>query len=184
MALCGYSFPLSGWLVPFPSPDALQTPRVLPIDWLFVHLNAPFVWRIMIDGLLGGGVFPISCSVAPVWGIWLGQRSEWDQGYFWGLFWSRCPPRLRVGPGCQSYMRVRASELQPWNLILAGDCTVWLRRKSTTRGSNPVRAALQNQNGFLSSALFSWLFLFFISLPEQLEKTVLVFVLMSLCTLE
>lgn len=69
---------LADWFPP-PSPDTLQTPRVLPIDWLIVHLNAPFVLRIMIDGLSGW------CASCPAnllfhfvlaWGIWTDLASS------------------------------------------------------------------------------------------------------------
>lgn len=153
MTLCDYSFPLFGWLVLFPTPDALQTPRVLPIDWLFVHLNALFVWRIMIDGLWGWWAWCVPDLLSPlasVWGIWLGQRSEWDQGYFWGCFGHAGCCVWELAPAAKVTW-----EFKPLSWNLESNLGWRLRsrvwRKSTT--SSIVGAALWNQSRFFSLAL-------------------------------
>ena len=77
-------------------------------------------------GVVSSGALPISCSPQRLFGeSWLGRRSERDPSYFWGLFWSCWPPRLRAGPPRLLQLLESSSlRVQTWNLIWADDCTV------------------------------------------------------------
>lgn len=62
---CDHGSPLFGWLVLFPLTGHTPDSSRAAIDWLFVHLNAPFVCRIMIDGLWGKASMLCSQSLVP-----------------------------------------------------------------------------------------------------------------------
>lgn len=145
MTPCDYSLPLFGWLVLFLSPDTLQTPRVLPIDWLFVHLNALFVLRIMIDGLWGWWarcvpdlLFPFSACLGNLTWPALGMGSELFLGGCFGQA-DCCVQELASAAKVTWEFKPLSSNLES-NLGWRLHGSVW--RKSTTQRSDVVRAAL------------------------------------------
>lgn len=156
MTFCDYSFPLFGSLVLFPSPDTLQTPRVLPIDWLFVHLNALFVWRIMIDGLWGWWAWLCSQSLVP-FSACLGNLTwpalRMGSELFRGVVLVTLAAEFEIWPRLLKLHESSSLWVQTWNLISADDCTVRSAGSQQLREANTVRTVLQNQNRFLSLAL-------------------------------